>query len=169
MVVWGTPLNCCIYLIATSGEGDWSIGNSHSRKNEVKLPESWGSLGRKGTAHIHTHSLSKNTHPYSQCTSHPQRLTRTHTDTEGTRNTHHVQIERLIQVGLLQWLSWLKKKKQTKKKKSLMVLIDFIGKGRNYFKTVGRFFFQIVVKITHSNKCYKGKDHRSGRKITVEF
>lgn len=26
------------------------------------------------------------------------------------------------------------------------------------------FFFQIVVKIAHSNKCYKGKDQRSGRK-----
>lgn len=40
MLVWGTPLNCCIYIIATSGEGDRSSGNSHSRKNEVKLPES---------------------------------------------------------------------------------------------------------------------------------
>lgn len=46
-----------------------------------------------------------------------------------------------------------------------MVLTDLIGKGRNYFKTVGSFFFfQIVVKIAHSNKCYKGKDQRSGRK-----
>lgn len=38
MVVWGTPPNCRIYLIATSGEGGRSSGNSHSRKNE-KLRE----------------------------------------------------------------------------------------------------------------------------------
>lgn len=49
-----------------------------------------------------------------------------------------------------------------------MVLTDLIGKGEITSKTVGSFFFfQIVVKIAHSNKCYKGKDQRSGRK-TVE-
>ena len=58
MVVWGTPLNCSIYLISASEEGNRSGRNSHSRKNENELPESWGNLGGKRTASIHTQNLS---------------------------------------------------------------------------------------------------------------
>lgn len=90
MLVRGTPLNCCIYIIATSGEGDRAVETATAGRMKLNCLRAEGDLGGRELL-ISTHRICPKIHIHTHtCTSHTQRLTRTHMHTAGTWTLYHL-------------------------------------------------------------------------------